>query len=186
MTGSECKSYVHATELGGQVSVFVLGVDDVHLDATPERAHRKRGQQVRLTCAGMPEHADIRVRVATLVERIDQDWRTCRVVATDEKASGLLQVRFVPRKECHQGSRIEHPLALQTVLAAWPSGDVAVEHAEGAWLQLAENRSSSGLDPSRSSIQPVESWTVQRQIHGYMKGRVLARREATLQILSIR
>ena len=164
----------------------MLGIDDVYLGAAAERAHREGGQEVGLARSGVSEDADVGVRVALLIERIDEDRRTGRLVPTDEDAPGLLEVRFVPGKECQQGRRIEHALALQPVLAAWPRADVAVEHAEGALLQLAENRLSSGLDSSRSSIQLAERGTGQRQIDGYVKGLVLARREATLQILGIR
>ena len=78
-------------------------IDDVHLDATAERAHGKGGQQVGLACSGMPEDADVRVRVAALVEGIDEDRRAGGSVAADEDAGGLLEIRLMPRKEGDKG-----------------------------------------------------------------------------------
>jgi len=137
--GAEGELDVDASEPASQAAVLVLGVDDEDLGARAERAYGESRKQVGLAGARMAKDRDVRVRVATVVEGIDQDRGAGRTVAADEQPAGLLQVGFVPRKEGDQRGRVEDALALEAVRPAGLDGEKAGQHAKCAALDLAED-----------------------------------------------
>jgi len=82
----------------------------------------------------MSEHADVGVGVALLIERVDDDGRTCRMAAPDDQPSGLMQLGIQPWKEGDQGAGVENALALKAIDDGGSRRNVPVEHPEGAWL----------------------------------------------------
>ncbi len=71
--GSQRQSDVLAADRSRQPPVLVFGVEHEHLHTRRERGQRKRRHEVRLPGPGMAEHADVRVGVPTVVERVDDD-----------------------------------------------------------------------------------------------------------------
>src|SRR5712691_3258089 len=138
MSGTEGQLDVDTAQLLGEAAVLVLGIDDVNLDASPERAEHQRGKQVRLACAGVPKHADVGVRVAAVIEWINENRRACCSVASDDQSTRLLQIWLEPGKERDQRARVQDALALQPVEADRQRGEVPIEHAERTELELAE------------------------------------------------
>src|SRR6476646_8847282 len=130
----------------------------------------------------MAEHADVRIRVALLIEEVDNNGRASRLTATDDHASGLLQVRIEPRKEGGKRAGVEHALALQAVEGDWSRGQVGVEHPESAGPELAENRTRRGLNAGYGGLEVGARRRGQSQIDGRMEGLVLARGQASLQL----
>src|SRR6266851_5921841 len=104
----------------------------------------------------MSEHSDVCVRIASLVEWVDQHRCARRKVSADHEPAGLLQFGFEPGKEGDQCARIQYALALQAIQAQRLRGEVAVEHSETAGLDLAENGPSCGLHPDGSGLQLVQ------------------------------
>src|SRR2546430_10203674 len=106
----------------------------------------------------MSEDADVGVRVPALIEWIDKDRGPGGPAAADEKSVGLLQVGFPPGKEGGESSRVEHAFSLQPIGSSGPRGQEAIEHAEGAGLEVAQDRATGGLDSVRSAVLSVGLW----------------------------
>ena len=98
-----------------EVSVLVLGIDDVGLDPAAKRSYEERRQQVRLARARVAEHADVGVGIALLVERVDQNWRTGGAIAAHDEAARLLKVGTGPWEQGHQRACVEDSLASKTI-----------------------------------------------------------------------
>src|ERR1700674_5031535 len=125
---------VDAAAPAGEPAILVLGIDDIDLDAVAQSAHRDGREQVGLSRARMPEHPDVCIGVAVLIEGVDEHWRARVPVAADHQPTARLQVRFVPRKEGDQRCRVDDPLALEAVRTSWLRGNVAVQHPKHARL----------------------------------------------------
>src|SRR5438874_8837136 len=110
----------------------MLQIDDVHARAGAQRAHDKRREQVGLASPRVAEDRDICVCVPALVEWVDQDRRSGRGIASNEKTTSLLKVRLIPRKERDQGGRVDDPLTLQRVGTAGLRCQETVTHPKSA------------------------------------------------------
>ncbi|TME72745.1 MAG: hypothetical protein E6I50_00135 [Chloroflexi bacterium] len=116
---------------------------------------------------------------------IDQHGRASSVVTANEQALLLLEVGVLPGQESGERRRVEDALALETVGAAGASGEKAVEHSEGAGLELAEDGSCGGFDPLRAKGEVIGRGRRQRQIHRHVERFVLAGRKPSLKVLGV-
>src|SRR5712692_1615129 len=137
MARPEGKLDVYAAKVARKVAVLVLGIDHVHLSAAAERSDQQRRQQVRLACPRIAEDADVGVRIAVLIERVDEHGRAARTVADDDQSAGLLDPGSRPREQRHERARIEDAPAGEAVDADRKGREMAIEHSEGAGLELA-------------------------------------------------
>ena len=76
--------------------------------------------------------------------------------------------------------------ATKAVRAARQSGQKPVAHAEGAGLQVAEDRARSRLDALGPELQLFQRRRGERHIYGDVECLVLARRKTPLQVLRVR
>ena len=134
----------------------------------------------------MPEDSDVRVRVTALVERIDQHRSAGRAIAANEQAAKLLQVGLEPGKEGHEGCGIKDPSSLQPIRSALPCRDQAIEHAEGARLEFAEDGPSRRLDPARAELQLDRCRRGEREVDRDVISLVLTRGQAPLEVFGVR
>src|SRR5438874_7473740 len=134
----------------------------------------------------MTEDADVGVRVPALIEWIDKDRGPGGPAAADEKSVRLLQVGFPPGKEGGESSRVEHAFSLQPIGSSGPRGQKAIEHAEGAGLEVAQDRATGGLDSARADVQVRGRGRGQGQVDRDVERFVLARGQSALQVLSVR
>src|SRR5258708_35020415 len=135
MPRTEGQLHIDPTDLMGQSSVLVLGVDDENLDALAQRAQRERREKVSLAGARVPDHPDVRVGVAPLLERVDQHGCPGRAVPANHQAASLLKIWFQPRKERAERRGVQYALASETVDAEWKRGEKSLEHPQGAGLK---------------------------------------------------
>jgi hypothetical protein len=183
VAGAEREVDVQAAQPAGEAAVLVLGIDDEHLRANAEGSHGERRQQVRLAGAGVAEDADVGVRVAAVVEGIDEDGLTGRPVAAQDQAGGLLEVGVEPREEGGEGGRVEEPAAPQRVACDRERRDPAVELPAGRGQELAESGAGGRLDQLRPGLQLRRGGGRQGEIGGHLEGALLTRREPSLQQL---
>ena len=134
----------------------------------------------------MSEYADIRVGVAPLVEGVDKHRRSGRDISSDDQPARLLKVRLEPRKESDQGACVEDTLAANALDTQWLRREIAVDHAQRAGLELAENGPSRRLDPEGTGLELVESPRRECDVDGYVESLVLARGQPALKILGVR
>src|SRR5260370_11107305 len=185
MPRTEGQLHIDPTDLMGQSSVLVLGVDDENLDALAQRAQRKRREKVGVDGARVPERPDVRVEVAPMLERVDQHGRPGRAVRPDHEAASVLKIWFQPRKERGERGGVQYALASETVDAEWKRGEKSLEHPQGARLKRAEHRARCGLDTKRSGLKLFAAPRSESQVHRNVKRFVLALRQAALQVLGI-
>ena len=112
---AQLQADVEPAEEGREPSVLVLGVDDEDLVAGVQRADRKRGQQVRLAGSGVPEHADVGVRVAGFVEGVDEDRLPGGATRADDEAVLALEVGVEPGEAGRERAGVEDAGSLQRV-----------------------------------------------------------------------
>ena len=91
----------------------------------------------------------------------------------------------MPGEEGHKGGRVEDALALQPIGPAGLGGEETIAHSECAWLQIAEDRARGRFDLARPERELVARGRRQRQVHGDVKGLVLARSQPTLKIFGV-
>src|SRR6266852_5532498 len=113
----------------------------------------------------MAEDSDVRVGVAPLVERVDEDGRPGREIPADDNATRLLKVRLQPGKECGEGAAVEDALAPEPIDAEGQRREVAVEHAQRAGLKLTQHGSSGRLDPWRARLQLFDAGTREGEVN---------------------
>ncbi len=184
--GAERELHVEAPEVRSEVAVLVLGVDHEHLNAAAERPQCERRKQIRLARARMPEHADVGVRVARLVEGVERHGAAARAAPAEHDAVRLLELGVEPRKEGRERARVEHAAAAEPVDTYRQRCEMAVEHAEGARLQPAQHSRRGGKNALACSVELRCGGASHRQIHGDVKRPLLACREPLLQVLGRR
>src|SRR5690348_12040299 len=91
----------------------------------------------------------------------------------------------MPRNEGGEGGRVEDSFALQAVESAGASGEVTVEHAECAGLEVAQDGARCGLDPARAQLEVGARRRREGEVNGNVKRLVLARGKAALQVLGV-
>jgi len=186
MARPEGQLNIDAAEVTGQVAVFVLGVDDVDLGATPQRTHDKGRQQIGLAGAGVAKDADVGVCIAPMVEGIHEHRRAAGAVLADDQPAYLLDLGSRPRKKCDERARVEDTLAREPVDTDGESCQVTIEHPERAWLQLAKSRARGGSNLFGSFLERRRRRGHKRDVDRDMERLLLARGEAPLQILGVR
>lgn len=177
---------VEAAEPGRQPSVLVLGVDHEHLGARVQRAHRERRQEVGLARARVAEDPDVGVRVAGLVERVEEDRLPgCAARADDEAALGL-EVRVEPGEEGRERARVQDAGALKGVDAERCRRHPPLALPERAAVEVAEGRTAGRLHLGRGGLQLSGAVGRDCQVQPDVERAVLSRVHAPLQVLDRR
>src|SRR5260370_41609966 len=107
------------------------------MNAAAQRSHQQHRKQVRLARSRIAEDPDVGVRIAALVEGVDQHGGTAGATGAHNQSAWLLNVGAGPREESGQRARVEDPLATEAINTSGKSRDVAVEHSKRARLELA-------------------------------------------------
>ncbi len=141
---------------------------------TRARDRQKRRKQVGLSRAGIAEHADVGVGIPRLIERVDKDGSTARVIAAHDEATRLLNLRTTPREERCQRAGVEDTLAGQAVDACGKCREVAIEHPERARLELTKRGASRGANLFGTLLQGLLRGRDQGDVDGDVKRLLLA------------
>ncbi len=183
VAGAQRKLHVDSTEQFGQAAVLVLRINEEHLHATTEGRHRKRREQVGLACARMAEDRDVGVGVALVVEGIEHDRPAGCAIGANDQTTGLGQLRVQPGQHRRQRAGVEHSLATHAVQAGRLGRQIAVEHAERAWFEPAQDSLRGGVNALGGYFELGRARSGDCHVGRDMKGPFLAGGQPALEVL---